>query len=80
MNAPKDATFLTVPVSSIPTVKSFIVSMLLFKNGAGNSSLGSSPGLSNSFIMSATVYAFTLVSLLTLSTSALVKVLLNSDL
>lgn len=54
--------------------------MLLFKNGAGNSSLGSSPGLSNSFIMSATVYAFTLVSLLTLSTSALVKALLNSGL
>ena len=51
-NAPKSVTFLTVPVRIIPSRKSSKDNTSDLKIGLGMSSLGSLPGLINSFIMS----------------------------
>ena len=56
-NAPKEATFLTVPFNCMPTFKSSIVRTSFLKIGAGASVLGSSPGFFNSLIISLMVYS-----------------------
>ena len=54
-NAPKSITFLTVPVSSIPVLRSLADIISCRKSGGGSSSRGSLPGLSSSFIISLSV-------------------------